>query len=280
MVEHSPCCRRAFLKGLELDLHVQKTSTLHGKKSGIMDCWQTRAGRSLQQSEAISWATRSHLLIPLLPISSPTLQHSCLPSQTCFLRALVLPLHRASSTLTHTCSPHPPTQLSIATKLGNYAHFSPENPCQALPAATSLTDVLLKHSLSFSHSGSLGKYLTPHAKLWVLSVGGKGITKFSLGHPQLRGADFWTLQGLSYGWVIVFLCCFPWSQGNSNLLSCKKPAQCQLQERAWLNIRYEGMRDSWHFPGRWIHYTFWYLFKSALFQFISMRYKLPLSFSI
>lgn len=116
-------------------------------------------------------------------------------------------LHRASNTLTHTCSPHPPTQLSVATKLGNHAHFSPENPCRALPAATSLTDVLLQHSLSFLHRGSLGKYFTPHAKLLVLPIGGDGITKFSLGHPRLWGADSWTLHGLSCWWVTFFFVC-------------------------------------------------------------------------
>lgn len=68
-------------------------------------------------------------------------------------------------------------------------HFSPENPCQALPAATSLTDVLLKHTLSFLHSGSLIKYFTSRAKLLVLPVRGNSIAKSSLGHAGLRGAD-------------------------------------------------------------------------------------------
>lgn len=156
-------------------------------------------------------------------------------------------------------------------------HFSPENPCRALPAATSLTDVLLRHTLSFLHSGSLVKYFTPRAKFLVLPVGGNGVAKSSLGHTWLQGADAWTLCGLPCRWV-TRLCLgrsFPLKGGwlQPFELQGKLPAQYQLQERAWLNVRYGGMRDSWHLWGRRINYTFWYIFKGAVFQFISMKYK-------
>ena len=156
-------------------------------------------------------------------------------------------------------------------------HFSPENPCRALPAATSLTDVLLRHTLSFLHSGSLVKYFTPHAILLVFPVGGNSVAKSRRSHVWLWSTDPRTARGLPCRWV-TDLCLgrsFPlkWGWLQPFELQGKLPAQYQLQERAWLNIRYWGKRHSWHLPGRWINYTFWYIFKGAVFQIRSIEHK-------
>lgn len=74
---------------------------------------------------------------PTAPVSSPTHSTRVCPPKCVPQTLICSSVSSSREQLTDTCSPHPPTQLSIATNLGNSAPFPPENPCQVLPAATS-----------------------------------------------------------------------------------------------------------------------------------------------